>query len=210
MTFQEQPTPALLLFHEKGDLLFVNPGTTELTGFSALELRRLEDCLGRLFPGEGDLAMISGVIHQAFARAEGSEPLQFVAEFTTRAGNRRRGTFQVNIWREGFAGRRLLLCLQPAPALALPPEAPAHDATQTEVTDQIEELLDDAIGCILTIQREGCSRDRLDSLVRKIARSRCLLGGTTGFDRVWSARNGRPEKPAIPPRIKVSETKVDS
>jgi len=197
-----------MLFHEKGELLFANSGTLELTGFNSLELRRLEDCLSHLFPRDSDLELISSIIHRASARNEGSEPAEFVAEFTTRAGNRRRGTFHVHFWREGLAGRRMLICLIPSPALV--PLEEHRELSSPEVTDQVEELLDDAIGCVLNIQREGCSRDKLDSLVRKIARSRCLLGGTTGFDRVWTTRNGKTEKPAIPPRIKVPETKVDS
>jgi len=183
-----------MLFHEKGELLFANPGMTELTGFSALEMRRLEDCLIRLFPRDADLDLISGVIKRASTQGEGSDHVQFVAEFTTRAGNRRRGTFQVHFWREGLSSRRMLLCLVPAPSLAPQPQEHSGEDPEVEVTIQVEELLDDAIGCILTIQREGCSRDRLDTLVRKIARSRCLLGGTTGFDRVWSARHHTDRK----------------
>jgi hypothetical protein len=214
MTFPEQSSPALMLFHEKGELLFSNSGASELTGFSNLEMRRVEDCLARLFPQDTDLALISGIIRRVSNQTDGSDHVQFAAEFTTRAGNKRRGTFEVHVWREGLSGKRLLICLVPAPCLAPRqedhPERGIPEVETSEVTDQVEELLDDAIGCILTIQREGCSKDRLDALVRKIARSRCLLGGTTGFDRVWSSRHPKAEKSVIPPRIKMSETKVDS
>jgi len=208
-THSESISPALVLFNEKGELLFVNPEASQVTGFSALELRRLSDCLARLFPKDDELAVISAIVQRALLRTEESEPVHFVAEFATRAGNKRRGTFQIEVWKEGFTGRRLMLCLVPCPALMPSPDH-FRQEDPTGVVEQIEELLDDAINGVLTIQREGCSKERLDALVRKIARSRCLLGGTGGLNRVWGNRAPKAEKPVVPLRIKVPETRVES
>lgn len=211
MTFSDQLSPALMLFHEKGDLLFANTEATELTGLNPEEMKRLDDCLMRLFSRSTHSELISGILWRATSKVMIPDQVRFTTEFTARSGQQQQASFHFQFWNEGRSGGRILLCMLPVSQLLENGSAGAPPAGGP--TEQVQELLDEAMSAVLAIRREGCSREDLDRLVRKIAKSRCILTGTQGLERVW-ARTGqaRPgptnERAVIPGRRKKPDTKI--
>jgi hypothetical protein len=202
MIFPEQPSSACMLFHEKGDLLFANPGTLELTGFAAEG--NLEDWLAKLFPRETDDGLASDLIRHATSQPIGPEPVRFVSEFSTASGQRRRGDFQLQLWEEESSGRHLLISFlahQEAGSLSL--------ETWSGFAEQVQERLEEALNCLGGLRKED-SRETLERLGRILSQGRDLLAIARRLDRFWSQDPQIPEQPMIPTRDKMPETRVNT
>jgi hypothetical protein len=204
MVFPEQLSPAFMLFREKGDLLFANSGASELTGFEGA--RHLEDWLARLFPHNADSELVNGMIRRASNKPLGPEPIRFMSDFSTASGLRRRGAFQLHLWQEEFSGRRLLVSI--LPCRESKEASNLSQETWSGLMEQVQDRLNEALDCLQDHQADG-DQESLGRLGQILVHSRNLLAAAKGLDRSWSRRPQSPEKPVIPTRGKIPETRVN-
>lgn len=171
--------PAVLVFRERGGLLFANPVARALLGHPALAEEDLQGACARLFPGLKDRDRAASALRRALSGKGLWGDDSFQAEFL--GGTGRGGLCCVISWRERDGESRAMLSISPSLESPRTSQAPSGQAmpleSMADLVERIHGLLDVAVTVGRVGSDEGGSGAGAQDLLRRLELARGVLMG---------------------------------
>jgi hypothetical protein len=165
-----------MVLREKGEILFLDRGASELTGFQSREGMHLQDLLAGVFPDQQDQAKAQRLFRRAAATAGRRGSARFHADFSSKTGHRGRTAIQVQRCGGEPGDRSYLVSFLPVSSRA-PLDPRDRSAVLHQLAQRVVRLLNGAAACSAGLAADfGGADERFAVLSALIERAKGLLG----------------------------------